>query len=55
MWQRAYDAFMVGGASLARDAKTDKALFDMLITDGLHSSEQWPPQLTELFDAYGRR
>lgn len=54
LWQRSYEAFAAGGAALGREVESDHALFGKLLSDGLYSSEEWPPLLTELFNAYGR-
>lgn len=52
-WQRAFTAFVSGGAAIGRDAATDLALFSAVLKVGLQESEGFHAT-RELYDAYGR-
>jgi hypothetical protein len=52
-WLRAWEALSAGGASLGRDAETDRVLFAGILALGLDDPNA-RRVLNELNDAYGR-
>ena len=52
-WQRAWEAFEMGGAALGRDAETDSVLFADVLRRMDDGEDVWP-ELNTLNDAYGR-